>query len=65
MMGITKVKLKVTQLNSVLIIIYVQLMVSLCDVKVAKDIRPVWDSRHNLGEGAYNHRNNGGIILIY
>ena len=56
MTGITKVKLKVTQLSGgVLIIIYVQVMVSLCDVKVAKDIRPVWDSRYNVGEGAYNH----------
>ena len=39
-------------------------MVLLCDVKVAKDIRPVWDHRHDVGEGAYNHSNGGGMILI-
>ena len=64
MTGITKVKLKVTQLSTVLMIIYDQVMVLLCDVKVAKDIRSVWDYRRSPGEGAYSHFHNGGIILI-
>ena len=55
MTGITKVKLKVNQLYKVLKMIYDQVLVLLCDVKVAKDKRPVWDHRYNVGEGAYNH----------
>lgn len=36
-------------------------MISLCDVNIAKYIRPVWDHRTNVGEGAYSHKYNGGI----
>ena len=49
MTGITKVKLKVTQLSHVLMIIYDQVHVLLCDVKVAKDIQPLWDNRQRVG----------------
>ena len=42
-----------------------QAMVLLCDVKIAKDIRPVWDYRQSPGEGAYSHHNGGGMMIKY
>lgn len=39
-------------------------MISLCDVNIAKNIRPTWDYRQNVGEGTYSHYNSGGFAFI-
>ena len=38
-----------------------KVMLSLCDVNIAKNIRPTWDYRQNVGEGSYGHSFTGGI----
>lgn len=38
-------------------------MISLCDINVAKNIKPTWDKRNNVGEGTYSQYNGGGIQL--